>query len=62
MQKTLRVAALMLALCCPVYAGEIGCPPAPPPPPDDPGVAAPAEVDGLAGFALDLMRSVLTIF
>jgi hypothetical protein len=32
MRKTLGVAALMLALCCPALAGEIPTPPAPPPP------------------------------
>ena len=33
MRKTLGVAALMLALCCPAFAGEIPTPPAPPPQP-----------------------------
>ena len=33
MRKTLGVAALMLALCCPALAGEIPNPPAPTPPP-----------------------------
>jgi hypothetical protein len=33
MRKTLGVAALMLALCCPAFAGEIPNPPAPTPPP-----------------------------
>jgi len=33
MKKTLTTAALVLALCCPVFAGEIHTPaPAPPPP------------------------------
>ena len=31
MRKTLGVAALMLALCCPTLAGEIPTPPAPQP-------------------------------
>ncbi|HEX8282032.1 MAG TPA: hypothetical protein VF588_01550 [Pyrinomonadaceae bacterium] len=33
MRKTLSVAALMLALCCPALAGEVHIPPAPQPPP-----------------------------
>ena len=33
MRKTLGVAALMLALCCPTLAGEMPTPPAPPPQP-----------------------------
>jgi hypothetical protein len=33
MRKTLGVAALMLAFCCPTLAGEIPTPPAPPPQP-----------------------------
>lgn len=33
MRKILGVAALMLALCCPVLGGEIPNPPAPQPPP-----------------------------
>jgi hypothetical protein len=32
MRKTLGVAALMLALCCPALAGEMPTPPAPQPP------------------------------
>jgi hypothetical protein len=33
MRKTLGVAVLMLAFCCPALAGEIPNPPAPTPPP-----------------------------
>ena len=33
MRKTLSVAVLVLALCCPAFAGIIHTPPAPQPPP-----------------------------
>lgn len=67
MRKTLGVAALMLALCCPAFAGEIPTPPAPPPPPASPvleptgdatvsgGTYEPDVADILAEAALDLL-------
>jgi hypothetical protein len=71
MRKSLGVAVLVLAFCCPVFAGQTSTPPAPPPPPD--ALAADGEIhtgvaestpegDGLAEIALDLLQSVLTLF
>jgi hypothetical protein len=45
MRKTIGVAALMLALCCPTLAGEIPNPPAPQPPPQGSTVEEPATDD-----------------
>ena len=46
MLKTLGVAALMLALCCPALAGEVHTTGAPtPPPPSQPATAAPEATD-----------------
>jgi hypothetical protein len=39
MRKTLTTAALVLALCCPVFAGEMNTPVAPAPPPSQPASA-----------------------
>ena len=33
MRKLLTVSALLLALCCPAFAGDMLCPPVAPPPP-----------------------------
>lgn len=58
MRKTLTTAALLLALCCPVLAGEINAPPAPPPPPQsEPRPTAEGEMHTppLVEFALTLL-------
>lgn len=47
MRKTLGVAALMLALCCPALAGEMATPPAPQQPPQG-GATAQEPTDGAA--------------
>jgi hypothetical protein len=39
MRKTLTTVALVLALCCPVFAGEMNTPVAPAPPPNEPASA-----------------------
>ena len=33
MRKSLTVSVLLLALCCPAFAGDMLCPPVTPPPP-----------------------------
>lgn len=33
MRKTLRASVMVLALCCPAFAGDALCPPVAPPPP-----------------------------
>jgi hypothetical protein len=43
MRKTLGVAALMLALCCPALAGEIPNPPAPGEIPNPPAPTSPMQ-------------------
>lgn len=64
MRKTLGVAALMLAFCCPAFAGEIPTPPAPQPQPqgmkaEEPtggeGLIPPDVSDSLTQIALDLL-------
>lgn len=42
MRKTFRASVLMLALCCPVFAGDIPNPPIAPPQPPTPAVQAPS--------------------
>jgi hypothetical protein len=63
MRKTLGVAALMLALCCPALAGEIPTPPAPQPPTvQTNGIVStgdPAPVDG-DGTTYDDDTDILT--
>lgn len=66
MRKTLGIAALMLALCCPALAGEIPNPPAPDPTPTS-AVQQPTPTnedttgaaDTLIQITLDLLVSVL---
>lgn len=74
MRKTLGVAALMLALCCPALAGEIPNPPAPEEPAvtadgiiqtgqpeasDDGGIIHGDNTDPLTQLVLTLFASVL---
>lgn len=75
MRKVLCVAALLLAICCPAYAGEIPNPPAPqpvigieepPPPPPAPNGdmtqtdgATDAETDALTEILFALLASFL---
>lgn len=62
MRKTLGVAALTLAFCCPALAGEIPNPPAPTPPPSESATQEPTAngimgndaPDSLTQIALDL--------
>ncbi|MDT7807520.1 MAG: hypothetical protein QOJ70_1333 [Acidobacteriota bacterium] len=62
MRKTLRAAALMLALCCPALAGEIPNPPAPQPqgmtikePAMDGEIPTPGVSDSLTVIARDVL-------
>jgi hypothetical protein len=59
MLKTLTMTALLLAFCCPAFAGEMLTPPAPQPP----SVAAqePLTTDEDAGAADTLTQAVLTL-
>jgi hypothetical protein len=67
MRKTLGIAALMLAFCCPALAGEIPNPPAPQP--QGMTVEAPVTTDedaigateSLTQIALDVALSVLSL-
>lgn len=73
MRKTLGVAALMLALCCPALAGEIPNPPVPAPPtasavqePTDEATTA-GDIqndapDALTQTALDLLALLSSVF
>jgi hypothetical protein len=66
MRKTLGVAALMLAFCCPALAGEIPNPPAPQPPPANAAQTADGEMpngvaDSLTQTALDLLAVLPSI-
>jgi hypothetical protein len=49
MRKTLGVAALMLAFCCPTLAGEIPNPPAPTPPQSASAIQEPTGGETLNG-------------
>jgi hypothetical protein len=61
MRKTLGVAALMLALCCPALAGEVHIPPAPQPTPAS-ATQAPTTTDEDTHGATDtLTQIVLTV-
>jgi hypothetical protein len=69
MRKTLGVAALMLAFCCPALAGEIPTPPAPsdgiiqtgaPAPSDDDGIIHGDGIDALTQMVLTALISVLS--
>jgi hypothetical protein len=65
MRKTLAVAALMLAFCCPALAGEIPNPPAPQSPanavqePTAAGDIQNGSADSLTQLALDLLAALL---
>ena len=74
MRKVFRVSVLLLALSCPIYAGEIGFgAPAPPPPSPSQSMSVaqgelPAlgeihtvEADSLADTVLSVMESVLAL-
>jgi hypothetical protein len=55
MRKTLGVAALMLAFCCPALAGEIPNPPAPQP---QANTVQEPTTDSLTQIALDLLAAL----
>ena len=60
MRQSLRVAALVLALGCPVFAGQVPCPPAAPPPPTSAVQVEPDEAQtdvtaSIVKIALDLL-------
>ena len=64
MRKTLGITALMLAICCPVLAGEIPTPPAPQPQantvqePTANGEIQNDAADSLTQIALDLLAAL----
>jgi hypothetical protein len=73
MLKTLRASALLLALCCPAFGGDIPNPPAPQPPPPAPTNAVQEPEDGeiltpptaqetTIQVALTLLQSALSLF
>lgn len=66
MRKALSTSVLVLALCYSAQAGDIPSPPGTPtPPPAANGeihTGAAESEDTLTGIALDLLRSVLTLF
>ena len=68
MRKTLGVAALILAVCCPTLAGEMPTPPAPtdgiiqtgaPAPTAEDGIIHGDNADTLTQIALELLASIL---
>ncbi len=60
MRKSLRASVLLLALCCPVIAGTMPCPPVAPPPPQ---AAEEATTDGDMHFPLtEFVLTLLTLF
>jgi hypothetical protein len=67
MRKTLGIAALMLALCCPALAGEIPTPPAPRPQgmsAEEPTATvedSTGATESLTQIALDVALSVLSL-
>jgi hypothetical protein len=68
MRKTLGIAALMLAFCCPTLAGEIPTPPAPQPQgmtveePTANGIIQTGEPESLTQVVLDLLASLPSLF
>ena len=60
MRKTLRASALLLALCCPVFAGDMGCPPVVTPPPAT-QQAAPGDMLTPPAALIDALLSLLTV-
>lgn len=64
MRKTLRAAALVLALCSPAFAGDILCPSAPAPPLNATQAAQTADgymPNGLTETVLSVLESVLAL-
>ena len=59
MRKTLGIAALMLAFCCPTLAGEIPTPPAPQP---QTNTVQEPTTDSLAQIVLDLLAVLPSLF
>lgn len=59
MRKTLGVAALMLAFCCPTLAGEIPTPPAPQP---QANTVQEPTTDSLTQMVLDLLAVLPSLF
>ena len=70
MRKTLGIAALMLAFCCPALAGEIHIPPVAPYPPQANTAQEPTtngwiqneSADRLTQIALDLLAALPSLF
>ena len=70
MRKTLGVAALMLAFCCPALAGEIPNPPAPQPQANtvqepttlNGEIGTPGMSDSLTQTVLDLLAALPSLF
>ena len=60
MRKTLATAALVLALGCPVFAGEMHTPPATQPP-QPPQQAAPGDMLTPPAALIDALLSLLTV-
>lgn len=61
MLKSLRAAILLLALACPVLAGDMPSPPAAPPPPQVVHEIAPGAEDGGDMLTPPLVELVLTL-
>ena len=59
MRKTLGVAALMLAICCPALAGEIPNPPAPQP---QTNTVQEPTTDSLTQIVLELLAAFPSLF
>jgi hypothetical protein len=59
MRKTLTTVALLLALSCTAFAGEMSTPPAPTPPNSTQTQGAPVITDTLIQIVLDVLVSVL---
>jgi hypothetical protein len=61
MRKTLRASVMVLALCCPAFAGDALCPPVVPPPahsvqePTTSGDMPNSATDSLTEIALDIL-------
>jgi hypothetical protein len=73
MRRTLTIAALVVALCCPAFAGEMHTPVVTPPPPANTIQAEPVTggeseteateaADGLTETVLSLLETVLALF
>ena len=61
MRKTLGIAVLLLAFCCPALAGEIHIPPVAPDPPQANTAQEPTTTDEDTGAADTLIQTALTV-